>query len=248
MELDWSTFLLEIINFLILVWILQRFLYKPVMGVVARRQASIEQSIARAREQEAQAKTLTSRYESRLQVWELEREKARAALREEVAAERTRMLTALHEEVDRERARAVAIIDKQKQAEVARAEGVALEQSTRFLSRLLERLATPALESRLVEVTIQDLADLGADGSAAVRNAHGEGARTAAVSTAFLLPAEQRSALQSALESLLGTPLECEFSVDPTLIAGVRVTLGPWSLRANLGDELKAFSDAAVIG
>ena len=45
MELTWSTFILEIINFLILVWILKRFLYKPVMDAIAKRRASIEQSM-----------------------------------------------------------------------------------------------------------------------------------------------------------------------------------------------------------
>ena len=39
MELDWTTFILEIINFLVLVWILHRFLYQPVMNVIAQRRA-----------------------------------------------------------------------------------------------------------------------------------------------------------------------------------------------------------------
>jgi len=42
MELNWSTFLLEIINFLILVWILKHFFYKPILDVIAHRRADIE--------------------------------------------------------------------------------------------------------------------------------------------------------------------------------------------------------------
>ena len=37
MQLNWSTFVLEIINFLILVWVLKRFLYKPVLAAIAQR-------------------------------------------------------------------------------------------------------------------------------------------------------------------------------------------------------------------
>ena len=55
MEFDWTTFILEIINFLILVWILKRFLYRPVLGVVARRRAGIEKTLADARRIEAEA-------------------------------------------------------------------------------------------------------------------------------------------------------------------------------------------------
>ena len=49
MELNWSTFVLEILNFLVLVWILKRFLYKPVLAVIARRREGIEKSLAEAR-------------------------------------------------------------------------------------------------------------------------------------------------------------------------------------------------------
>ena len=49
MELSWSTFALEIVNFLVLVWILKHFLYKPVMDVIARRRADIESTLADAK-------------------------------------------------------------------------------------------------------------------------------------------------------------------------------------------------------
>ncbi|WP_054775053.1 hypothetical protein [Methylogaea oryzae] len=42
MELDWSTIALEIVNFLILVWLLKRLLYKPVQDIIAQRRAAIE--------------------------------------------------------------------------------------------------------------------------------------------------------------------------------------------------------------
>ena len=45
MEFNWTTFSFEIINFLILVWILQRFLYKPVTNAIARRKAAIESQL-----------------------------------------------------------------------------------------------------------------------------------------------------------------------------------------------------------
>ena len=49
MELSWSTFILEAINFLVLVWILKRFLYKPVLDVIERRKAGIEKIQADAK-------------------------------------------------------------------------------------------------------------------------------------------------------------------------------------------------------
>ena len=37
MQLDLTSFLLELVNFAVLVWILHRFLYKPVLAAIDRR-------------------------------------------------------------------------------------------------------------------------------------------------------------------------------------------------------------------
>ena len=88
MQLDWTTFLLEIANFLVLVWILQRFLYDPVRAAITRRQERIEALLGEARAAEAKAEELKSRYENRLKEWGAEREKLRAQLVAELDAER----------------------------------------------------------------------------------------------------------------------------------------------------------------
>ena len=66
MEVDWTTFALEIINFLILVWILKRFFYHPVLDVIARRRAGIEKEMADAKAVEEKARVLEQQYENRL--------------------------------------------------------------------------------------------------------------------------------------------------------------------------------------
>ena len=72
MELNSSTFILEIINFLILVWILKRFFYKPVLDIIARRKADIEETVAKAQTLQSNAENLEHQYESRLADWEKE--------------------------------------------------------------------------------------------------------------------------------------------------------------------------------
>jgi F-type H+-transporting ATPase subunit b len=49
-ELDWMTFVLEVINFLVLIWILNRLLYRPLMNVIAQRKAAIQKTLADAEE------------------------------------------------------------------------------------------------------------------------------------------------------------------------------------------------------
>ena len=48
MQIDWTTFALEILNFLVLVWILKHFFYQPVLAVLDKRRASVEKETADA--------------------------------------------------------------------------------------------------------------------------------------------------------------------------------------------------------
>ena len=55
MQFDWVTFLLEFVNFLVLVWLLTRFFYKPVRNVIEARKKSIEHKIAEAEKTRTEA-------------------------------------------------------------------------------------------------------------------------------------------------------------------------------------------------
>ncbi len=244
MALDWPTFLLQIANFLVLIWLLKRFLYQPVLKVIEARQAAIDGAVAEARYKETAAETLAAQYESRLKVWEQEREKARAGLREEISAERERLLADLRRSLDEERTRARAVEEKAQREQAQRAEAAALDQAGTFLSRLLQRLAGPELEAKLVAVALEDLAALDGESRTALRTALRDGGGQVNVATAYALPENLRAALREALAPLLGREPELAYGADPALLAGVRITLGPWTLRANLADELKAFSNA----
>src|SRR6516225_8435184 len=91
MRLEWSTIVLQIINFVVLVWLLQRFLYKPVLRMIDARKAELQQQYDNAKTAEQQAK-------ARLAVVEAERTniagerdavlKAAAAQEEEAAKAR----------------------------------------------------------------------------------------------------------------------------------------------------------------
>ncbi|HEY9147832.1 MAG TPA: hypothetical protein VIQ22_02385, partial [Gammaproteobacteria bacterium] len=105
MELNWTTFVLEILNFLVLIWLLKHFLYRPVKGVIARRQEGIEQQLQQADEKQRQAEVLREQYKNRLVDWEGEREVARQQLQREIDEQRQQQMAALKREVEAEQER-----------------------------------------------------------------------------------------------------------------------------------------------
>jgi len=248
MQLDWSTLALEVLNFLVLVWLLQRFLYKPILSVVSARQAAIGESARRAEQIESKARELQAQYEARLQDWEQERARAREALTEELQGERARALDVLHQNLEEERRKAAVLDERRRAEETAQNERLAIEQAAAFARRLLAGLAGPEVEARLVQMAIEELQHLPEARRSALRQALIASREPPTVCTAYSVLPAQREALNLALRSVVEGARECRFCEESALLAGVRINVGPWVLEANLGEELNLFSAAASDG
>ncbi|MEA2093703.1 MAG: F0F1 ATP synthase subunit delta [Pseudomonadota bacterium] len=248
MELNWSTFLLEIINFLILVWILKHFFYKPVLNVIARRRRSIEKSLNDANTLHQDAEALRVRYENRLAEWEKERQAAQSSLDKEIETERTRRMEALRTALDEDREKARVIEQRALEAGRLRAEETALAQGAQFSARLLSLAAGPELEHRLLDLLLKELTALPPGRLNDLRAAAGKTADRILVASAYPLDDATRRSLERALASVLAVTPPFHYEQDKALLAGLRVTVGAWVLRANLRDELKSFSELAHEG
>jgi F-type H+-transporting ATPase subunit b len=92
------TLAFQIINFLVLAAVLQRFLFKPVTRIVAKRQQEIGALTAEAEKAKAAAEEARQRYERELAGTAAERERALALAREEAGKERERLVVQANQE------------------------------------------------------------------------------------------------------------------------------------------------------
>jgi len=248
MQIDWMSFALQIVNFLALVWILQHFLYRPVLQTIERRRAAVEKTLADAGAQQAGAETLERQYRDRLAAWEREKSGLRSTALAQLEVERTQRLAALAKDLDRERERRRVVSERQERETLERLAAQAHAQGARFAARLLARIAAPEVELRLLGMVCEDLARLPEAQREALAEACREGGARAQVASAFLLPAPQQELLLVRLRDVAGPELAAEFEQDAGLIAGLRIGIGPWVLRANVHDELAYFSDGIARG
>jgi F-type H+-transporting ATPase subunit b len=248
MELNWSTFVLEIINFLVLVWILKRFLYKPVLEVIARRRAGIEQTLAEAGQQQSEAQQLKAEYQDRLAQWDKERAQARETLSSEMEQERARALSALQVELEQQREKA-KVSEAQRRHDARREiEETALAQGARFATRLLQQAAGPDVEARLIELLLSELKELPAERIAALRNHWAVAPEAIVVTAAYPVAEPQQQRLTQALTDVTKLDLPVRFVRNQELLAGVEIAAGPWILGANLRDELRGFAELTHAG
>ena len=243
MELDWTTFILEIINFLVLVWILQRFLYRPVMNVVAQRRAAITQNLEEAQTTQQQATALKTQYENRLADWQRERETARQQLHDEIEEQRHKLMAQVEIELAEQRHKEQVLAARRDENRLREARQQAQKLSEHFAAKLLTRLAGPAVEGQLLEMLLEDLARLPEEQIKNLAAAYRDNQTPVQIISAFHLNDKQRQALRTSMQKTLGTAISCEFREDPTVVAGVSIHIGAHYLQANLKEELHFFGD-----
>jgi len=246
MELDWTTFALEVLNFLMLVWLLRRFFYRPVLAVIEARRAETAKIIADAGAVRRDAEELKTEYQAHLAEVDQERAAAKARLDEDIAAERARRLAAVGAEIAEERKRREALEARERSELQRTLERRALGIAARFATRLLDRLSGPDLEAKLADLALSELdghaGTQGPDKLEALRTALKDPAVSIKVVSAYPLDAARRAALSAALGRLAGRALAPRFAEDAALKAGISIMAGSWVLMANLRDELGFFA------
>jgi len=249
MELDITTFALEIVNFLVLLWLLQRFLYRPIQAALdARAQAAAEQTRKiESRQADLDAKSA-----------ELERARAELASRHdaaerdlaaEISGLRQKRLTDLTRELLAEREKAHARMEEELAGARQQAEGGLRQRAAQFVAEYLKRLASPSTEASVIELFLADLATQAEPARAALRDGwtgRDASAPTVDVSTAFSPPPAMRERVESAVAALMGRPARAEWRLEPTLLAGICVHLPGHQLEASLRRGIDAFAATAA--
>jgi len=245
MEFNVSTFILEVINFLILIWILQRLFYKPLLEVIAKRKQFIDQSLADAKIMQQQAEEQRSHYENRQKLWEQEKQAALSALHQQIEIERRTQMAQLYADLEQEKQKINVTIQRQQRELQQQAEKQALQNGARFAGMLLKQSASPELEARLFAMLLDNLKTLPEACTLCLQMLGAKKSVPIKIVSAYPLTVEQRLQLEQKLGSLINSPINFQYHQDAELIAGLRMDIGAWVLNANLQHELIGFAEIA---
>ncbi|SPE61566.1 ATP synthase subunit b 2 [Verrucomicrobia bacterium] len=238
MLIDWFTVGAQALNFLILVWLLKRFLYKPILRAIDARERRIAAELADADARKAEAKKERDEFQHKNEEFDQQRAALLSKATDEAKAERQRLL---------DEARKAADALNAKRQETLRIDAHNLNQAISrraqeevfaITRKALTDLATTSLEQRLGEVFTRRLRTM--DGKAKV--GLGEALKTssdpALVRSAFDLPAEQRAAIQNALNETFSAEIHVRFETAPDLISGIELTTNGQKVAWSIADYL----------
>jgi F-type H+-transporting ATPase subunit b len=244
MLIDWFTVGAQALNFIILVWLLRRFLYKPILNAVDAREKLIARELADAQGKKAEAQKERDAFEHKNEEFDRQRAGLLSKATDEAKAERQRLL-------DDARKAADAVSAKREQAlrddagNLNQALRLRTEQEVFAIARkALTDLANTSLEERVTAVFVDRLHALDATARTGLAASLKAGSQPAVVRSAFELPATQRAVLQKALNEAFSTDIQLCFETAPNLVSGIELTTNGQKLAWSIADYLSSLEMA----
>ncbi len=239
MGIDWFTFVAQIVNFLILIWLLKRFLYKPVLNAIDAREKRIGSELTAAAAKMAEAVEEQELYRNKNQELENQRtrflktaaeegEMIRQRLQEDARSESEALRQKLREGLDSEFAGLKGEIVRRTHGEVFAIAG-----------KVLADLAGAELEQQMVARFISQLAALDDGSRQRLQHLLESGGSPPMVRSAFNL-GQQRTDLEQSIHAAFAYGGAVEYAVDPELISGIELTINGYKLAWSIADYLQA--------
>lgn len=240
MLIDWFTVGAQALNFIVLVWLMKRFLYQPILRGIDAREQRIAAQLADAAGQVADAQRQRVEFEGKSQVFDEERAGLLSQAVKAAETQREQLLLAARQAAD--------ALSDQRQATL-RNEATSLNQAIgqhvqhevfAIARKTLAELADSSLDERLVAVFIRRLQQLDTSAQLQLAEAFAHSTEPALLRSAFELPAGQRQLLQEALNSRFAAPIALRFETSPERVDGIELSCHGQRLAWSISDYLQA--------
>lgn len=238
MLIDWFTVIAQAVNFLILVWLMKRFLYQPILNALDAREKRIAAELADADARKAEATTEREEYKRKNDEFDRQRATLLSQVTDEAAAEHRRLFDQVRKDADGLRAKLQDSLNSdyrnlhEEIAHRTRAEVFAIARKT------LADLAGASLEERMAEVFVRRLRELD----------DGEKAKLAAmlkspdvpvlVRSAYELAPALRASIEAAVKATLGVKTPIRFEIVPGLVGGIELIMQGQKVAWSIADYL----------
>ena len=223
MLIDWFTVLAQLVNFLILVWLLKRLLYRPILNAIDAREKRIAGELAAAASKMAEAIKERDEFQRKNAAFEQQRTQLMSRATDEAGAERQRLLDEARRDADSLSARRLETLRNEAHT-LNQALGRRVREEVFAIARkMLGDLADVGLEERMVAAFVRRLRELDAGEKAGLAAALKNASDPVRICSAFELPAAQRTAIQQALDGILPAPVSVRFETNPRLVSGIEL-------------------------
>ncbi len=244
MLIDWFTVSAQIANFLILVWLLKRFLYKPVLAAIAAREKLIADQLLAAAAKKTEAQKERDDFQRKNEAFELQRAALLKQATDEVATERQQLLGVARKDSEALRIKLQESIQNERAGLNREITSRTQQEVFSIIRKILIELSTVSLEERLSEVFTRRLHGLEGQSKEVFAVALKTSLEPVAVCSTFDLPPSERAAIQNAINEVFSTDIRVRFETVSDLICGIELVANGQKIAWNIAEYLTALESS----
>ncbi len=243
MLIDWFTIIAQIINFLILVWLLKRFLYKPILNAMDAREKMIAAQLTEAQKKMAETEQERRVFKDKNEEFDREKDamlKQAAQKAEELGK---RLNQDARDEINQLQARWHAALRQEK--DTFKRELIIRAQKEVFVlaGRTLEDLAGCQLEERMAHIFIQRLKEMDKDEKTRTITIIKSSHAPMVIKSAFNLSKSLRQEVETAIQEVFATDIHTSFEISPDLVSGIELYTEEHKISWNIAEYLSSLEN-----
>jgi F-type H+-transporting ATPase subunit b len=224
MLIDWFTVGAQIVNFVILVWLMKHFLYKPILNAIDAREKRIASELADANAKKAEAEKERADFENKNKVFDDQRSALLSKATGDAKAEGAQLLDKARKDADSLRDTQAAALQSDHAKMGSQITRMATEEVFGIARKALSDLATVSLEERMGEVFTRRVHQMNGKDKELLAAALKVSSEPAVVRSAFAMPAEQQAAIQNALNETFSAVVRIRFETTKEAICGIELS------------------------
>lgn len=247
MLFDWFTVVAQLVNFLILVWLMKRFLYKPILNAIDSREKLVAQRLADAKTQRTEAEQERETFRQKNEAFDEQRDELMRTAKDEAKEERLRLLEETRQAADDLRTKRHEALASEQQSLHEEIIHRTRDEVFAIARKTLADLAGATLEERITDAFSRRLRELDSTMKENLTTAIKTSPNPVLVRSAFTLPSEQQAVIRLALKEAFGVEPEFRFETSPEVISGIELTTNgqkvAWSIQDYLVSLKKSVSE-----
>lgn len=237
MLIDWFTVVAQIVNFLILVWLLKIFLYKPILKMIADRQSEIDAQLNEAKLKKREAEEECEVFRKKNSEIDQQKNEKIKKLDEEISQLQEHLTSEAKLEVEKQKSKWYASLKNEKDDVFRDLSGRIQREIFSIVHKIVVDLSGADLEEHIVNAFLQRLKGLGGEKNKNFINFL-QSSGTLQIRTASELNKAMREKIKLAIQKEFDREIDMTFIVSPNLIGGIVLIANGQKMSWNIADYL----------
>jgi F-type H+-transporting ATPase subunit b len=244
MHIDWFVFLAQIFNFLLLIYLLKRFLYGRIIKAMDDREEKIAGRFAEADELKTKANEQAELYEKRNQLLNETKEQMLNEATMAADAKRKELMEKVRVEVDQVKTRWQDMLLREQDAFFYDLRQRAAKQLYATARKALSDLADEELEERIVDEFLRRIKALDHEKSVQLRKAISGGGNKVTIQSAFGIPVLRQTQIEEVLKKQITNGFTIRYLEQPDIVSGIELRVNGHKIAWSLNEYLEALVES----